>query len=349
VPKLVALALPPGPAFVEELTRAWSAGDAVLPVDTRLPPHAQRALLDALGAGKPTEAGDALVVATSGTTGEPKGVVLTHQAVTASAAATSRRLDVDPAADTWLAILPVAHVGGLSVITRALATGTPLTFDEDDASATLTSVVPTQANRLDLRRFRRVLVGGSADWQDRPANVVHTYGLTETGSGVVYDGVPIDGVDVRVDDRTGEISLRGPMLLRAYRDGVDPKDGDGWFRTGDAGHLADDGRLVPHGRLADVIVTGGEKVWPTPVEDALRAHPNVADVAVAGRPDPEWGQRVVAWIVAVPGLDIDLPILRSQVKQVLPAYAAPREIVVVDSLPRTPTGKIRRKDLPDPR
>jgi O-succinylbenzoic acid--CoA ligase len=346
VPKLVALALPPGPRFVEELAAAWAAGDAVLPVDPRLPEPAQRALVEALRAGEPVEPGDALVVATSGTTGEPKGVVLTHEAVAASAEATSRRLGVDPATDAWLSQLPLAHVGGLSVVTRAMATGTALTFDAGDASATLTSVVPTQANRLDLSRFRKVLVGGSADWRDRPDNVVRTYGLTETGSGVVYDGVPLDGVEVRVDG--GEISLRGPMLLRCYRDGTDPKT-DGWFRTGDGGHLDDDGHLVPHGRLADVVVTGGEKVWPAPVEDALRTHPSVEDVAVAGRPDEEWGQRVVAWVVPAPGQVPDLDVLRGHVKQMLPGYAAPRQIVVVDRLPRTPSGKVRRKELPPPR
>ncbi|MEA3077247.1 MAG: o-succinylbenzoate---CoA ligase [Actinomycetota bacterium] len=345
MPKLVALALPPGPRFVEELAAAWAAGDAVLPVDTRLPEPAQRAVVEALRVGEPVEAGDALVVATSGTTGAPKGVVLTHEAVAASAEVTSRRLGVDPATDVWLAILPVAHVGGLSVVTRALATGTPFTFDEADA-ATLTSVVPTQADRLDLSRFRKVLVGGSADWRDRPSNVVSTYGLTETGSGVVYDGVPLDGVDVRVDGATGEISIRGPMLLRAYRDGTDPKDANGWFRTGDGGHLDDDGRLVAHGRLADVVVTGGEKVWPTPVEDALRTHPSVGDVAVAGLPDDEWGQRVVAWVVPAPEHVLDLGVLREHVKQVLPAFAAPRELIVVEQLPRTPSGKVLRKELP---
>src|SRR5687768_12862815 len=134
-----------------------------------------------LDGARPTEDGDALVVATSGTTGEPKGVVLTHDAVVASARASSARLEVDPERDSWLAVLPVAHIGGLSVVTRALVTGTPLVFEGE---ATLVSVVPTQANRLDLDSFRVVLVGGSADWRDRPRNVVRTYGMTETGSGV---------------------------------------------------------------------------------------------------------------------------------------------------------------------
>jgi O-succinylbenzoic acid--CoA ligase len=361
VPRLLAIALPPGPRFVHALTDAWASGDAVLPVDPRLPLPAVRRLLAALRpavlvdeAGEhqllpdpvPTETGDAVVVATSGTTGEPKGVVLTHEAVVASAKATSARLGVDPATDSWLAILPVAHIGGLSVVLRALVTDTPLVFEPP---ATLVSVVPTQANRMDLSRFRWVVVGGSSDWRGRPANVVRTYGMTETGSGVVYDGVPLDGVDVRIDDADGQIHVRGPMLLRAYRDGRDPKADDGWLATGDSGSFDLDGRLQVDGRMADVIVTGGEKVWPSAVEDALRSHPAVAEVAVAGRPDPEWGERVVAWVVTGGDRQPTLGEIRDHVRTTLPAYAAPKALHVVEELPKTAIGKIRRDLLTDGR
>jgi O-succinylbenzoic acid--CoA ligase len=369
--RLVALAAVGGPDFVRRLQRVWDAGDAVLPVDPRLPPPAVERLLaglaadvfvDAVGAGhrlqggRPVEEGDALVMATSGSTGEPKGVVLTHDAVTASALAASSRLGVDPGTDHWVACLPLAHVGGLSVVTRALVTGTGLTvhdgFDPaavEDAGrrgATLVSLVPTALLRIDASLFRTVVLGGS-----RPpagmtgANLVTTYGMTETGSGVVYDGVALDGVDLRIVD--GEVHLRGPMLLRCYRDGHDPRTTDGWFPTGDAGALDGDGRLTVAGRRAEMIITGGENVWPQAVEDVLGHHPDVAEVAVAGRPDPEWGQRVVAWVVPTdPSRPPVLSALRAFAAEQLPSYAAPRQLTLVDALPRTALGKIARHRLP---
>ncbi len=149
-----------------------------------------------------------------------------------------------------------------------------------------------------------------------PPNVVATYGMTETGSGVVYDGWPLDGVEVsfrpapersdgrrRSADAEGEILIRAPMLLRCYRDADDdgrvvgPDGARDWFATGDAGRLDADGKLVVSGRIDDVITTGAEKVWPDVVERILMAHPGVAEVAVWKRPDPEWGERVVAWVV----------------------------------------------------
>ncbi|MCU1354323.1 MAG: menE [Acidimicrobiales bacterium] len=375
VPDLVAIDLPGGPAFVAALQRIWDAGDAALPVDQRLPPPARASLLDAMAPAAivtsaddpadrhavtgvepvPTEAGDALVVATSGTTGAPRGVVLTHEAVRAHGEAVHERLGVDPGRDRWLACLPLAHVGGLGVVTRALVTGTPLdvvpAFDAAavaaapvDLGTTLVSLVPTALDRVDTAAFRWVVLGGAADPGRRDANVIRTYGLTETGGGVVYDGTPLAGIEVRLVD--GEVHLRGRSLLRAYRDGTAALDRDGWFATGDLGAWDADGRLVVHGRRGDLIVTGGENVWPTAVEDALRAHAGVADVAVAGRPDREWGQRVVAWVVPVdahrpPSLDA----LRDQVRQRLPAFAAPRELVLVAELARTALGKVRRDAL----
>jgi O-succinylbenzoic acid--CoA ligase len=338
----------------------------VLPIDPRLPRPAVEVLLHALRVGEPVEDGDALVVATSGTTGEPKGVVLTHDAVRASAMATSARVVVDSDRDTWLACLPLAHVGGLSVVTRALVTGTPLVvhpgFDAHaveraavEEGVTLVSLVATALRRVDPSLFRTIVLGGSAAPAVRPANVVATYGMTETGSGIVYDGSPLDGVDIDIavdggvgtgGGGTGEISVRGPMLLRCYRDGRDPKDADGWYRTGDVGSWLPDGRLEVRGRIDDVIITGGENVWPDAVEAVLAALPSVHEVAVVGRDDDEWGQRVVAVVVpsdasAPPSLDE----VRGAVKEVLGAWAAPRAMELVDTLPRTSLGKVRRGAL----
>lgn len=364
--------MPGGEAFVTELRRAWDDGDAVLPLDQRLSPSATAAVVQALrpsrvvdagsrtriDGGLPVEAGDALVVATSGTTGAPKGVVLTHDSVRASAVATSARLGVDPGRHRWLACLPLSHVGGLSVVTRSLVTGTPVTvlpgFDAAAVTAAsgpevFVSLVSTALRRVGAERFHTVVLGGSAPPSGLPPNVVTTYGMTETGSGVVYDGLPLDGVDVKVDEASGEIHLRGPMLLRAYRDGSIPVDADGWFATGDCGHLDTGGRLHVAGRSSDLIITGGENVWPAPVEAALMTHPRVAEAAVAGRPDAEWGQRVVAWVVPKEaGQPPTLEELRSLVAEAVAPFAAPKELVLVESLPRTAIGKVKRDRLAGP-
>lgn len=374
--ELVAVALPPGPAFVDRLRRAWDQGDAVLPVDTRLPAPAVARLLDALApavvveaagearraGARPTEAGDALVVATSGTTGEPKAAVLTHDAVAASARATSSHLGVDPARHRWLACLPLAHIGGLAVVARALVTGTPFDvhpgFDAaaveaaGRGGATHVSLVATALARIDPGCFERIVLGGSAMPPVRPPNVVATYGLTETGSGCVYDGCPLEGVELRVV--AGEVHVRGPMLLRAYRAGgaagadVDPKDAEGWLATGDEGALGPSGELRVFGRRGDVIVTGGQKVWPDPVERVLGALAEVSEVAVVGRPDPEWGQVVTAVVVpAEPGRPPRLEALREAVKAELAPYCAPRRLELAGALPRTALGKVRRAALRD--
>jgi O-succinylbenzoic acid--CoA ligase len=365
VARLVALDLAAGPAFVDALRRVWDAGDAALPVDQRLPRTAKAALLAAmrpgaaigpdgdetvLDGGEPVEPGDALVVATSGSTGTPRGVVFTHLAVEAAARACHRRLAVT-GDDHWLACLPLSHIGGLGVVCRSLVTGTRLTvlpgIEGDEvaaAGATLVALVPTALTRVDVSAFRVVLLGGSRPPSALPDNAVTTYGLTESGGGVVYDGHPLDGIEVRVAD-DGEILVAGPSLLRCYRDGVDPRQ-DGWLHTGDVGGWGADGRLVVAGRRADLIITGGENVWPEPVEDALRRHPAVADVAVTGLPDDDWGEVVTAFVVPTAGATPPtLDELRAVVKEVLPAFCAPRRLELRQTLPVTTSGKPRRHEL----
>ena len=376
MPEVVAVTAHPTPAFLDEVRRVWDHGDALLPVDPRLPRPAVAALCDRLAPtvvvdpdggrrrrpdGRGAAVGDALVVATSGSTGTPKGVVLTHDALRAASTAVSARLEVDPDHDRWLACLPLAHVGGLGVVIRALHTGTPLELaPRPDRThleaalrrgATLTAVVPTVLTRVDTSGFRRVLVGGAAPPEGLPDNVVTTWGMTETAGGIVYDGRPLDAVAVREVD--GRLWVRAPMLLRAYRGGdgddggdVDPRDGDGWFDTGDAGVCTPEGTVVVHGRVGDLIVTGGENVWPATVEPVLADHPSVTEVAVVGRPDPEWGALVTAVVVPTdPGRPPTLDELRDHVRRVLPAHAAPRRLELVDALPRTLVGKVRRTEL----
>jgi O-succinylbenzoic acid--CoA ligase len=172
--------------------------------------------------------------------------------------------------------------------------------------------------------------------------------MTETGSGIVYDGVALTGVEVRSVD--GELHVRGPMLLRAYRDGTSPEGVDptvdGWLATGDAGSVDADGTVRVHGRAGDVIVTGAQKVWPDPVEAVLGRVPGVAEVAVIGRPDPEWGAVVTA--VVVPADPIRPPALtdlQSAVRDELAPYCIPRRVEFVAALPRTALGKVQRGRL----
>jgi O-succinylbenzoic acid--CoA ligase len=382
MPELVALDLDGGQPFVDALVRVWERGDAAAVLDRRLPPPAAAelmatlrpsAVIDSAGerrvaGGQGVEHGDALVVATSGSLGKRKAAVLTHSAVAASAQATSAIAGVDPARHTWLGCLPLAHIGGLSVVTRAVLTATPLmVLANFDASvveslgrrgkATHVSLVASALRRLDPLVFTRIVLGGSAPPATLPPNAMTTYGMTETGSGVVYDGVALPGVEVAFGTggadggAPGEILLRCPMQLRAYRDGGDPTvpgpdTKGGWLATGDAGHLDGQGRLQVDGRLAEVVVTGAEMVWPTAVEGVLTDHPKVAEVAVWKRPDPEWGERVVAWVVAADPADPpSLAELSELVGARLARWAAPKELVLVDGLPRTASGKVRRTAL----
>jgi O-succinylbenzoic acid--CoA ligase len=360
--RLIALDMPANEAFVESVFATWESGDAVFPVDQRLPSNARKSIVAAMGAarvidstgdvvnlseGLPVELGDALVIATSGSTGEPKGVVHSHVSIAASAQASNKRLGTTTR-DHWLACLPVSHIGGFSVITRARAAGCQLSihdsFDSDAvehaarSGATMTSLVSTALTRVDASLFRKILLGAGPAPQNLPVNIVKTYGMTETGSGVAYDGVALDGVEIRVDE-SGEIFVRGAMLLRCYRDGTDPKSAGGWLATNDIGSYVS-GVLRVDGRRGDLIITGGENVWPVQVEASIATHPSVSEVCVRGVADETWGNRVVAWIVTKQDTAITLAETREWVKQTLPAFCAPQEIRRLEKLPRTSIGKI---------
>jgi len=380
---LVAVALPPGQDWVGILGKVWEAGAALFPVDRRLSPSQARDLMDRAvptvvvdadgwhrpGSGRPVGDGVALVVHTSGTGGVPKLVLFDRPAIDAAVASSTLALDASPH-DRWLCCLPLAHVGGLLVLLRSVLLGAPVTvhprFDPRavaaEADAAFVSLVPTMLVRLldadaDLSHFRAILVGGAAvpAWvADRAraegANVIETYGLTESCGGVVYDGRPLPGTEVRIDGNGG-IQLRGPTVMRGYLD--DPEataraftDG-GWLRAEDGGWIDGQGMLRVAGRLDDLINTGGEKVWPEEVEAVLHDHPGIVDVAIVGRPDPEWGQRVVAYLVpADPTAPLSLEALRDYVALSLPRHMAPRQLILVpEGLPRTASGKVRRAAL----
>ena len=372
--RLIALDMPASKTFVNLVQRAWSNGDAVLPIDQRLPLGGKKAILDAMAPseiidssftsssltnGHPVQDGDALVIASSGSTGSAKGIIHTHSSLLAAAQASASRLQLT-SDDHWLVCIPVSHVGGFSVIARALHTGAALTlhptFDAvavQEASqngATHTSLVATALSRIDPSLFRAILLGGSSAPANLPSNVITTYGMTETGGGVVYNGQPLDNVEIKIVD--DEIFLRCPMLMRTYRDDQTISREDGWYATGDLGEIDDNGKLSVYGRKTDLIITGGENVWPSVVEDSLNSHPIVNQVVVRGMPDAVWGQRVVAYVVLNDSNQTSevklLSDIREHVKQTLPAFCAPHQIVALTQIPRTSLGKVDVQALPTP-
>ncbi|MGR6920495.1 AMP-binding protein [[Actinomadura] parvosata] len=361
---LHAIVQPPGPALFAAVRDALSGdGPAVLPLSPGHAGAAVAALRPTHADGVPLDGGEgvpgdvAVVIATSGSTGAPKGVLLSAAALRASAAASLRRVEASKG-ERWLCCLPVAHVSGLQVLVRALLSGSePIIHPAFDPGAVLrsgadhVSLVPTQLHRLvelgaDLSVFRTIVLGGAAAppgllerARKRGARIVTTYGSSETSGGCVYDGRPLDGVDVKIGE-DGLIRIAGPVLFSGYRFGVPaaPFDG-GWFVTSDLGELRD-GRLRVLGRADDVINTGGEKVVAGAVTDVLRTHPEVADAAVIGTPDREWGELVTAVVVpANPDTPPTLEQLRAYCRDRLPPHAAPRDLRLVPALPLLPNGK----------
>lgn len=388
---LQALPVPTGPRALDVLPPLRDAldgtGPALLPVAAHEPDTHHVA--ETLRAGTPLADDEdddtdptALVVATSGSTGVPKGVLLSAGALRASANATHDRLG---GPGRWLLAMPAHHVAGLQVLVRSLVAGTtPGVVDArtgfrtdgftaaaapllDDEGPHYTALVPTQLTRLldaathddenglaALRKFDAVLLGGAATpptllnrARDAGVRVVTTYGMSETAGGCVYDGAPLDGTRAHVDP-SGAISLTGPTLARGYRgnrEATAPAFADGWFHTGDLGTWRD-GALEVLGRADDVIVTGGVNVAPTPVERALTEHPAVREACVFDAPDAEWGQIVAAAIVPA---DTSAPPpaeeLRTTVRERCGAPAAPKHITFVDQLPLRGPGKPDRDAL----
>ncbi|MCK8672584.1 o-succinylbenzoate--CoA ligase [Rhodococcus sp. HM1] len=373
---LEVLPVPPGRdvvAILPALRRMLDGdGPALLPVPAADERETRR-LTDALRPGEPIDDGIGLVMATSGTTGTPKGAELTAAALRASGDATHERIG---GTGSWLLALPAHHIAGMQVLLRSLLSGTdpvvvdvangfdpaalPAAVAAMDGPRRYSSMVPTQliktlehpeATRA-AARLDAILLGGAATpapvlrrAREAGITVVRTYGMSETCGGCVYDGVPLTGVDVRVDAES-RVWLGGATLASGYR-GLPDHPGfatPGWFRTDDAGIL-DDGVLRILGRLDEALSTGGLTVVPQVVEAVLIEHPSVREVAVIGLPDARLGQRVAAVVVATPGCSPALDELRDHVAATLDRTAAPRELHVVDALPLRGPGKVDRRAL----
>jgi o-succinylbenzoate---CoA ligase len=376
------------PAAAVAIRAAWDDGEAVAVLDPLTPPAVLDELVARLrpthvvdgdgrhrrADGVPVAADVRAVVLTSGTTASPKAVELTAAGLVAAGAGGNTALGLE-GVDRLLVCLPLHHVAGLAILARAAVGGHGVTvhpgFDPAAVESsprregtTLVSVVPTMLGRLldggaPLHEYRRVVVGGAplaATLRRRAeslgVSVVDAYGLSETWGGFVLDGVPVPGADVIIGP-DGEIRVRGPMVFGGYR--FDPEataaafDADGWFRTGDIGAWRDDGRLRLIDRRRDVVISGGVNVSPTAVESVLAGHPDIADVCVTGATDPDWGERVVAFVVPRAGASVPtVDELRAFGRDRLRSPELPRQVVAIAAIPRTPGGKAQRRRLPPP-
>ncbi len=373
----VATTLPPDLDFAVLLHAAPRIGAALVPLNTRLPEAEQRRQAELAGADAVIdspldgleadpelrrdldEAAVHTVLFTSGTTGEPKPVELTVGNHDAAAAAAWAGIGTD-AADRWLCVLPLFHIAGLAILVRCARAGaTAVLRDQAEPAAledvTLVSLVATQLKRLhdagleSPGALRAVLLGGGPIPPELLAWAVEaglparcTYGMTETCSQVVVTepgelaGPPLPEAVIEIAAR-GQILVSGPMVAPGE---LSP---DGRLHTGDLGWFDRHGRLHVEGRLKDVIVTGGENVAPPAVEAVLSAHPSVADAAVTGAPDPEWGEAVTAFVVErAPVSDYEL---LAFCRERLAGYQVPKRVIRVDALPRTAGGKLRRDRL----
>lgn len=329
------------------------------------------------------------IVFTSGTSGKPKGAMLTYNNHFWGAAASAFRIGTLPN-DQWLCCLPLYHVGGLNIVTRCCLYGTTVVLQQGfdlqkvqnafaSQSVTLVSLVPTMLYRLlnipfAASNLRLVLLGGAAATPDLMEQclaiglpVSTTYGLTEADSQVATQtpeatyhkpdsvGKPLPFVQMRVIDEVGlpvlageigEIVISSPTLMKGYYDDFEATTKairDGWLYTGDLGYFDEDGDLWIVQRRSDLIVTGGENVYPAEVEAVIKRHPAVADVAVVGIPSPEWGQQVAAAVV------LKTPLTQEELiafcRASLAGYKVPRILRFVDTLPLTASGKVERKSI----
>ncbi len=303
----------------------------------------------------------ALVIATSGSTGGPKEVGITAKALLASAKASNKFLDAK-FGQVWSLLLPLNHVAGVNVLVRSLELGTtPIDLRETNEflKADFTAIVPTQLFRalngddrlLDhLKNCQAVLVGGAAlppalgdQAKSRGINIITTYGMTETCGGCIYDGIPLDGVEVDTSDEI--IKIKGPTLAYAYLNDTDAWQTsfvDGWFVTSDRAELVD-GKLNVFGRADDVIISGGEKISLSAVEAALQSQFPSNSFAAFAVPDLEWGNALHIAIVGDPAKSTEE--IASFLERSLGVVAKPKGFLILSELPMMGIGKVDQKAL----
>jgi fatty-acyl-CoA synthase len=340
----------------------------------------------------------AMIMYTSGTTGRPKGAMLTHGNFWWNNANSMHAFDV-LADDVTLTAAPVFHIGGLNVTTlvtlqkgglvvlhRAFDPGRALA---DIAAQKVTTMfgVPAMFQFMaqhpafaetDLSSLRTLVVGGAPcpapvlkTYLARGVSMQQGYGLTETapmvsflapeyalqklgssGKSAMFVEVEIvdpNGRPIAAPRAQGEILVRGPNVTLGYwglpQATAQAIDQDGWFRTGDAGFFDEEGFLTISDRIKDMIISGGENVYPAEVESALMRHPAIAEVAVIGEPDEQWGEGIVAIAALRPGRSLTIDELRAFAGESLARYKLPRRLEIVAALPRNATGKILKYQL----
>jgi O-succinylbenzoic acid--CoA ligase len=403
----VAIALPPGLAFAQALHACLLLGAVAVPIDVRSPAP-ERAVLAAGAtvlleeplvsaanrAGAATGAEEdarrglehdldatAVVIHTSGTASSPRPIELSYGNLLWSALGSAVALGLDPQ-ERWLCAMPVAHIGGLSILVRSAIYATTAVLHERfevdrvlqalrEQQITLVSLVATTLARLldsgltASPSLRCALTGGGPV----PASLVRrarsagvpvglTYGLTEACSQVTTTpaaeladegdgaGPPLFCTRVRIEEQAAAQPGTGEILLAGPTVARASRHGDGWLRTGDLGCLDERGRLHVSGRKADTIVSGGENVAPAEVEAVLEAHPDVLEAAVLPSADQRWGESVTAVVVVRPGRVLDGEALRAHCAVVLAPYKVPKLITLARTpLPRTRSGKLLRREL----
>ena len=356
----------------------------------------------------PAAPGDCFVqLYTSGTTGFPKGAMLTHRGMLTHATNLAPVVDLGPDSRVQVA-MPLFHVGGTSYVLLALSRGAHVhMLRTPDPAAVLemleserithTFLVPalmaamTQlpgAGERDLSAMRALSYGASpmplpvmrACLRLFPDMLRQVYGMTEA-SGVITSlgpedhdddptvahrlvsaGTPIPGVEIEIRDPTtgdpvptgepGEIWVRTEQVMSGYWRRPDATAAaltpSGWLRSGDGGHMDADGYVYLTDRIKDMIISGGENIYPAEIERVLAEHPAVADVAVIGVPDERWGEVPKAVVVAAPGATVDADALIAHCREHLAAFKCPKSVDVLDELPRNPAGKVVKRDLRAP-